>query len=483
MKKKLITKNNVKKLLLFDAVMMLVAIVVLLATPNPGRVEALSIADSTFETAHLTWKPSDTAEGYRVYRSTDGKDYEYVGSTPETDFTDEGLRTGTKYYYRVASRNGLTVSGIRKEKTVSFTPNLTQPDLSIDTSKGKMELNFNEIEGADGYEIIRDGKAIGTVKETTFVDEQAESDKTHKYKVRAMRYSKQSAYSKASNSIEAELHSAPELRIDATESNIILEWDKSDYYTHFKLYNGEELLEESDDMDYIINDYELSKVYDLKLVGYSEDGKIQSPTLVRKIKVEEEPMDNEGARQAACDWGEMIAADDSFTYGVGSTAHRCGCYFCGTNRSRKGAGYEKTYCCNPFVHACYAHGAGDPQMLRTCQNGDSVGMNKSDYTRYGNWEIVGHPPVSSLEKGDVLVMEGHVMLYIGDNRLVHAASEGWGPNTIREDDAREGYEMVRFVARYTGTGSGSMYKVKYLDENGSEIKEKNEEESNSETEA
>ena len=463
--------------------MMLTAIIVILASPNPGHVEALSIADGTYDTAQLTWEPSETADGYRVYRSTDGKEYEYIGSTPDNGFTDEGLRTGTKYFYRVATRNGITVSGIRNEATISFTPELSQPKLSIDTSKGDMELHISKIEGADGYEIIRDGKTIETVKENIFIDKEAETDKAHKYKVRAMRYSKKSAYSEPSNSIEAELHSIPGLIIDATEDSIRLEWEPSEYYTEYKLFNGDELLVKSDELVFTIDDYELSKVYDLKLEGFSEDGKIKSPPVVRKIKVEEEPMDNEGARQAACDWGEMIAADDSFTYGVGSTAHRCGCYFCGTNRSRKGAGYEKTYCCNPFVHACYAHGAGDPQMLRTCQNGGSVGMNKSDYTRYGNWEIIGHPPVSSLEKGDVLVMEGHVMLYVGNNRLVHAASEGWGPNTIRDDDAREGYEMERLVDRYTGRGSGTMYKVKYLDDNGKEIEDQSDDDQDADTEA
>lgn len=473
--KKLVTKRNIRYLFLFDVVLMIVAIVVLLATPDPGHVQALSVADGTYDTAHLTWKPSETADGYRVYRSTDDRKYEYVGSTPDSTFKDKGLRTGTKYYYRVVARNGITVNGIDTEKTISFTPELSQPKLSIDTSKGDMQLSISAIEGAEGYEIIRDGEAIGTVKETTFVDENAEMDKTHNYKVRAVRYRKKSAYSDPSNSVKAELHAIPSPAIDATENSIMLEWGQSDYYTNYKIYNGDELLEETTGMDFVINDYELSKVYDLKLVGYTEDGKTQSPTLERKIKVEKEPMDNEGARQAACDWGEMIAADDSFAYGTGDTAHRCGCYFCGTNRSRKGSGYEKTYCCNPFVHACYAHGAGDPQMLSTCQRGGSVGMNSGDYTRYGNWENIGKPSYSSLEKGDVFIYEGHVMLFIGDDLIVHAAAEGWGANSIRTDDARVWYDNdIRFVMRYTGTGSGTMYKVKYLDKNGNAIKEPNE---------
>ena len=102
-------------------------------------------------------------------------------------------------------------------------------------------------------------------------------------------------------------------------------------------------------------------------------------------------------------------------------------------------------------------------------------MNSGDYTRYGNWENIGKPSYNSLEKGDVFIYEGHVMLFIGDDLIVHAAAEGWGANSIRTDDARVWYDNdIRFVMRYTGTGSGTMYKVKYLDKNGNAIKEPNE---------
>lgn len=64
----------------------------------------------------------------------------------------------------------------------------------------------------------------------------------------------------------------------------------------------------------------------------------------------------------ACAWAVAIAADDSFHYGKKPNAQHNGCYFCDTQTLKGGRAktgvldYEKSYCCNPFVHAAFAHG-------------------------------------------------------------------------------------------------------------------------------
>ena len=70
-----------------------------------------------------------------------------------------------------------------------------------------------------------------------------------------------------------------------------------------------------------------------------------------------------------------MAADNRFHYGHGRAAHHNGCYFCGTQRSNKNGVKMKqySYCCNPFVHACYAHGGGEPKALKICKGGSSWG--------------------------------------------------------------------------------------------------------------
>lgn len=142
-------------------------------------------------------------------------------------------------------------------------------------------------------------------------------------------------------------------------------------------------------------------------------------------------------------WAIWIAGDNSFHYGYtnkhGSSdpskwdpnAHHNGCYFCKTNttkggRSKKGiVDYERTYCCNPFVGAAWAHGGCVPEALKLCQNGKSwdfgadtaIGYNKSKL-----FDNLGHPAKSKLKPGDVLCKDTHVALYIGDGKIAEAGS-------------------------------------------------------------
>ncbi|MBR2674895.1 MAG: hypothetical protein IKE52_05515 [Mogibacterium sp.] len=419
----------------------------------------------------MSWEASDDAGAYKVYRSTDGESFKYVGTATGNEYEDSKLRTGTTYYYLVSARKGLRQSDIEKKKAVKITPELEMPELKADISKGVVELEYTKVDGAIAYEIIRDGENIGQVETTTFTDDKAEPNTPHNYEVKAIRYAKQPVYSKSSEKVKVKLRSAPALEIKIRDDDLRFDWDESKHYDNFKFFNGSELLMESDDTEYTLDEFELDKVYDIRLVAYSSENDYQSPPMTKRFKVIEEDMTTEAAIEAACEWGVDIANDDSFSYGTGSTAHRCGCYFCGTNIKRKGKRYEKTYCCNPFVHACYAHGAGDPQMLKTCQRGGAAGMNSSDYTRYGTWKNVGKPSISNLQRGDVLVRPDHVMLYLGDGDIVHAAAETWGPDGIKVGRAQPFYGKVQFVVRYTGTGRGTMYSIKDVDENGNIIED------------
>ena len=129
-----------------------------------------------------------------------------------------------------------------------------------------------------------------------------------------------------------------------------------------------------------------------------------------------------------------IVNNNDFHYGYTSkdkkiNAHHNGCYFCGTNttkggRSKKGiVMYEHTYCCNPFVHACWAHGGCVPKALEICQRGSSWDFNKGHgYDKSSLFTNLGHPAKSKLKKGDVLCRDTHVALYIGNGKIVEAGS-------------------------------------------------------------
>lgn len=172
-------------------------------------------------------------------------------------------------------------------------------------------------------------------------------------------------------------------------------------------------------------------------------------------------------RHRAVNWAISIAKDNSFAYGTGKRAHNYGCYFCGTNRTgkkhaKKGSRWEKTYCCNPFIHAAYAHGAGNKNMLKACKAGGGGGMTPHSWTRYGCFKTVGkckEVPYKSLRAGDVIISAhspNHVWMYVGRGHLVEASGEGWGANTI----AHKGGAKKKYNSKYKNNSTAYVMRYK-----------------------
>lgn len=142
---------------------------------------------------------------------------------------------------------------------------------------------------------------------------------------------------------------------------------------------------------------------------------------------------NTEVRDDACKWAAWIAGDDRFHYGRGKYAHHNGCYFCGTQRLKKGGDLvdpEFTYCCHPFVTAAYAHGGCDPAALRKCQSTSSY--TASTYRKSKFYKHLGKPKFDSLQAGDILYVDNdsecHYALYLGDGKMAEASG---GDDNVR----------------------------------------------------
>ena len=126
-------------------------------------------------------------------------------------------------------------------------------------------------------------------------------------------------------------------------------------------------------------------------------------------------------------------------------------------------GWDKTYCCNPFVGAAFAHGGGDPTALSMCQNCNSwdMGTGSGSYHSSSLFDNLGHPSVSSLIPGDVVCNSHHVMLYIGNAQVVHAYhrddnvrnSDSWNSSISTSNLYDNDYDRAY---RYIGNGGGVM---------------------------
>lgn len=130
-------------------------------------------------------------------------------------------------------------------------------------------------------------------------------------------------------------------------------------------------------------------------------------------------------------WSKIIANDNSFHYGRSTEANKKaanhnGCYFCGTQpKVKKNSdikGWEKTYCCNPFTHAAFAHGGCVPAMLKICQSGKSYGFSAgSGYAKSSLFKQCKPKKISDMAVGTVMCNNHHVAQYGGNSEYVEAS--------------------------------------------------------------
>lgn len=111
---------------------------------------------------------------------------------------DKGLKTGTRYTYKVRAykvSQGITIYG-DYSKAVSVKPALKKTRVSLKSKKRKVTIRWKKVDGASGYQIYRSQKKSRgykriktitkgrTVKYTT---KKMKKGKRYYYKVRAYR--------------------------------------------------------------------------------------------------------------------------------------------------------------------------------------------------------------------------------------------------------------------------------------------------------
>ena len=175
----------------------------------------------------------------------------------------------------------------------------------------------------------------------------------------------------------------------------------------------------------------------------------------------------------AITWAKWIAGDNRFHYGHGEHAHHNGCYFCKTQKLKKGHGIvdpDFTYCCNPFVGAAWAHGGCDQAAMKLCSKGTSWDFHKgTGYDKSSLFKNLGKPKKSSLKAGDVLCSDTHVALYIGKGLIAEASggddnvrgSKKW-KNSIRVTELTDKrYAKFKRVHRYIGSVNAASVTIKH----------------------
>ena len=107
-------------------------------------------------TVKLVWSEVAGITTYYIYRSTDGKNYEYCNSTTQNRYTDSSATPCKKYYYTVEANdpddNEHYVG--RFSNSESVVP-ISAPTLSVTKSGVRVKLSWNKIAGVTKYWVYR----------------------------------------------------------------------------------------------------------------------------------------------------------------------------------------------------------------------------------------------------------------------------------------------------------------------------------------
>ena len=183
-------------------------------------------ADANGSKVQLSWTGGVTgAEGYVIYRRTEGGSYTEIGRTAGNTYSDT-ISAGIKYYYAVAVYSGSRTEGKCPEVGAMYLA--TPSGLSVSNTIASLTLKWNAVKGATGYEIYRagtDGKysKITTVTSTSYVDTSVKNNAQYSYKIKAYNTACTSAFSTAASLKKTQI-SVSNLKADANGSKVQLSW-------------------------------------------------------------------------------------------------------------------------------------------------------------------------------------------------------------------------------------------------------------------
>ena len=166
----------------------------------------IKVTSNQYNSLKISWKKvkgstsSGYVNGYTIYRSTEEngtyKKIKKIDSGRTTSYIDEGLTTGTKYYYKVRAYctvNKKAVYGeysaIASGKPIPQTPVIEAKSTDYQT----VTISWKSVAGSDGYRIYRSETADGTYKlaktvgsaKTSYKNKKLTTGKEYFYKVRA----------------------------------------------------------------------------------------------------------------------------------------------------------------------------------------------------------------------------------------------------------------------------------------------------------
>lgn len=167
----------------------LVSIVSYITVPTVNNFKIKETAD---EYVTLHWTPIERADGYEIFKKADDdKEFKLAGTVKNSEVNEASIVDLSPYkkyeFYIVAYRGDETRYYSEKYKIISTKTLPLRPKLIVEsTIKGLLEFKWNDIENANGYELIytgpkdKQGEIIEdhTITEKTYTDKKVGDEYT-----------------------------------------------------------------------------------------------------------------------------------------------------------------------------------------------------------------------------------------------------------------------------------------------------------------
>jgi fibronectin type 3 domain-containing protein len=183
---------------------------------------------------NLSWTASSGASGYYVKRSTtSGGPYTQLATPLATNYLDNTVSNGTKYYYVVSAYNSYAQSANSKE--VSATPVAPPPPgmptgLTAVPGNAQVALSWTAVSGATSYHVKRSTTSgsgyaqVGAPTITSFADSGLTNGTTYYYVISALNAVGESANSSQASATPANVAADVTITIDPTKTKPISPW-------------------------------------------------------------------------------------------------------------------------------------------------------------------------------------------------------------------------------------------------------------------
>ena len=140
----------------------------------------------------VQWESIEGAVKYKVYVSTNNKDWSHLTTTTNTSVNHTSAVAGTRYYYKVMAIAENTYANSAYSTVKNRLCDLARPTLKVTLNgKGKPVLSWNEVEGAVKYMVYRstdkeNWSYLITTTKTSVTNTGVKSGTTYYYKVKAV---------------------------------------------------------------------------------------------------------------------------------------------------------------------------------------------------------------------------------------------------------------------------------------------------------